>query len=202
MSDLVQSLARDGAAAFQRPEQRREELSRDLVASAYLRGDFVLSSGQVSDFYFDKYLFVTKPTVLRRAASMLAERVPPGITRIAGPELGAVPLAAALSLETGIPFVIVRKQGRSYGAGGSVEGELHPGEHVLLLEDVVSTGTRVLAAAQVLVDAGAVVDLVLSVVDREQGAAAATAAAGYPLDALFRLSELALPGRADHVRST
>lgn len=88
---------------------RREELARDIVSAGYLRGDFLLSSGARSSFYFDKYLFETKPTILRRTASLLAERVPAGADRLAGPELGAVPLAAAVSLATGLPFVIIRK---------------------------------------------------------------------------------------------
>ncbi|MGH3098809.1 MAG: orotate phosphoribosyltransferase [Streptosporangiales bacterium] len=190
---LLESLVVGDTGVFQDAEERRAELARDLVAAAYMRGSFVLSSGQESSFYFDKYLFATKPTVLRRLTSLLAERVPAGVDRIAGPELGAVPITSALSLETGIPFVIVRKARKAYGTAGRIEGELHAGERVLLVEDIVTSASEALAAAAALTDAGATVSSVLAVVDREQGGAEAVAAAGLPFDPLFRLSELGIP---------
>lgn len=169
---------------------RREELARDIVSAAYLRGDFLLSSGARSSFYFDKYLFETKPTVLRRIASLLAERVPAGVDRLAGPELGAVALAAAVSLATGLPFVIIRKTSKDYATSKLVEGEVHPGERVLIIEDVISTAAQAIRAARQVTQLGADVTGILSVIDREQGGAASIAAAGYHFDALFRLSEL------------
>ena len=68
----------------------------------------MLRSGITSNYYFDKYLFETKPNLLRRVASFLAELVPQGTDRLAGPELGGVALATAVSLDLGLPFVIVR----------------------------------------------------------------------------------------------
>jgi len=189
---LLESLSVGAANALQTPAERRDELARDVVAAAYLRGAFVLSSGQPSSYYIDKYLFATKPTVLRRLASLLAERVP-DVDRLAGPELGSVPITAALSLETGVPFVIVRKERKAYGTSAGIEGELHQGERVLLVEDVVSTAAQALTAASKLTAAGASVAGVLAVVDREQGGAEAVTAAGLSFDALFRLSELPLP---------
>jgi orotate phosphoribosyltransferase len=187
---LREALASGGPEVFQDPGDRRAELARDVVAAAYLRGDYVLSSGQASDFYFDKYLFNTKPTVLRRLASLLAERLPADVDRIAGPELGAVPLTTALSLETGTPFVVVRKARKKYGTVTRLEGELHAGEQVVLIEDVVTTASQALAAASTVTAAGAKVSTIMAVVDREQGGGAAIAAAGYRFDPLFRLSEL------------
>lgn len=169
---------------------RRAELARDIVSSAHMRGDFVLSSGARSRFYFDKYLFETKPTILRRIASLLAERVPADVDRIAGPELGAVALSAALSLETGLPFVIVRKGSKEYATSKLVEGELHGGERILIVEDVLTTATQAIRAARQVARAGGDIAGILGVIDREQGAAAAISAAGYHFDALFRLSDL------------
>lgn len=183
-------LSATGPEAFQDPAQRRLELGRDIVAAAYLRGDFVLSSGTRSRYYFDKYLFETKPTVLRRLVSLLAERLPRHVDRLAGPELGSVALTAALSLESGLPFLIVRKQPKAYGTAVPIEGEYHPGERVLVVEDVVSTGGEALAAVEKLRAAGIEVASVLAVIDREQGGAAALAATGLSLDALFTLTEL------------
>ncbi len=166
------------------------ELGRDLVAASYLRGDFVLSSGARSSFYFDKYLFETKPAIMGRVAAALAELVPPGIDRLAGPELGAVALATAVSLETGIPFVIVRKESKEYATSKIIEGEIKPGERVLVVEDVITSAGEALKAAAKLEGAGVAVAGILAVLDREQTGAANIAAAGYTMDALFRLSEL------------
>jgi orotate phosphoribosyltransferase len=160
------------------------------VESAYLRGDFVLSSGGRSKYYFDKYLFETKPAILKMVARELAERVPAGIDRIAGPELGAVALATAVSLETGLPFVIVRKGVKGYGRSRSIEGEMHEGERILLVEDVISTAAEALRAARALLEAGAKVEQVLAVIDREQEGRENLTAAGFRLETLFKLSDL------------
>ena len=192
-TSLLDALAAGGPEAFQQPAERRRELARDLVAASYLRGSWVLSSGRPSDFYLDSYLFATRPTVLRRLARLLAERLPAGTDRIAGAALSAVPLATALSLETGVPFVIVREARGAYAQTAGVEGELHAGERVVLVEDVVTTASRALAAAREVVRTGAEITAVLAVVDREQGGAEAATAAGLPFEPLFRLSELPVP---------
>ncbi|QIN77967.1 orotate phosphoribosyltransferase [Rubrobacter marinus] len=112
--------------------------------AALLEGDFVLSSGRRSRFYVDKYLFSTEPGLLRDLARGLARKLPEGTAKLAGVELGAVPLAAATALETGLPYVIVRKEAKGHGAnaGRAVEGRLEAGEGVVLVEDVVTTGRR------------------------------------------------------------
>lgn len=173
-------------------EQRLAELAQDVVGAAYLRGDFVLSSGARSRYYFDKYLFETKPGILRRIASFLAEMVPPGADRIAGPELGAVALATALSLEIGLPFVIIKKGAKEYGTARLVEGELYPGERVVVVEDVISTAAQAIRAANQVTQAGAQVLTILGIIDREQGGAENITAAGYQFKALFRRTDLGL----------
>ncbi|GAA3228987.1 orotate phosphoribosyltransferase [Nonomuraea helvata] len=187
-------LSGPGHAFFQTETERRDELAMDITAAAYLRGDFVLSSGARSTYYFDKYLFETKPTVMRRLAEFLGRRVPRDAMRLAGPELGAVALTAVVSLETGLPFVIVRRKPKSYATASAIEGELHPGEKVLLIEDVVSSGGEALAAVERLRAADAHVIGVLAVIDRQAGGSEAIAAAGLPFDALFRLSDFNLGG--------
>lgn len=167
-------------------------LARDLADAAVLRGHFVLRSGAVSDYYIDKYLFTTRPDLLRRLAARLARLLPPGIQRIAGTELGAVPLATALSLETDIPAVIVRKEAKEYGTSRAVEGVLHAGERVVLVEDVVTSGGAALAALETLRGLEAEVVKVLAVVDREEGGAEAIAQAGVPFEVLFRRRQLEL----------
>ncbi len=172
--------------------ERLSELGQELVRVAYLRGNFVLRSGQTSSYYFDKYLFETRPQLLRRVAASLAALLPPSTDRLAGPELGGVALATAVSLETDIPFVIVKKKLKGYATGKQIEGELRPGERVVLIEDVVTTGSQAIESGAVLRQAGAVVTDVLAVIDREEGAAENLAAAGYLLRPLFRRSELGL----------
>jgi orotate phosphoribosyltransferase len=169
---------------------RLAELGRDIVAAAYLQGDFVLSSGERSNYYFDKYLFETRPHILRRVAAFLAELVPPETDRIAGPELGAVALATALSLETGLPFVIARKSAKEYSTSRLVEGELNAGERVVVVEDVITTGAQAIQAARALDAAGAIVLRILGVIDREQGGADRIAAGGYSFTPLFRRTDL------------
>lgn len=190
MSTNELDLARFRDGFLQPRSQRLTELAKDIAGAAYLRGDFVLSSGMRSNYYFDKYLFETKPSILRRISSLLVDLVPPHVDRIAGPELGAVALATGLSLETGLPFVVVRKGGKEYGTNRLVEGELYPGEKVLLIEDVISTGAQAISAADQIRRTGAKVVGIVGVIDREQGGAQNIAAAGYHFEALFRRSDL------------
>jgi orotate phosphoribosyltransferase len=158
-----------------------------------LRGDFLLRSGARSSYYIDKYLFTTQPDLLRRLALELAARLPDGVQRVAGPVLGAVPLVSALSLTSALPMLIVRtEKPKEYGTAKQIEGTLVPGERVVLVEDVVTTGGAALAAVEVLRAAGAEVLGALVVVDREEGGAAAFAAANVPYQALFTRTELGL----------
>lgn len=171
-------------------QQSRVELARDLANAAYLRGNFVLSSGKKSTYYFDKYLFETKPSILRRLATFLAEMIPPRVDRLAGPELGGVAIATAVSLETGLPFVIVKKESKDYATGHLVEGELYAGDRVVVLEDILTTGAQAIGAASKLAEAGAKVELIIGVIDRGEGARENAATAGFAMRALFTREDL------------
>jgi orotate phosphoribosyltransferase len=163
-----------------------EELRSDLISSSHLRGDFLLSSGQRSTYYFDKYLFETKPGILRRVAAALADQLPADADRLAGGELGAVPLVTAVALHTGLPFIIVKKQPKLHGTNRRVEGELYPGERVVIVEDVLTTGSEALRVAAALGDAGAKVIRIIGVIDRGEGAARNIAAAGFEYRSIFQ----------------
>jgi orotate phosphoribosyltransferase len=171
----------------------RAALARAIRDAAYLEGDFVLSSGARSSWYLDKYLFETRPEILRPLAAALAGLVPPDTDRIVGTELGAVALATALSLETDLPFVIARKGAKEYSTAKRVEGELRTGERVIVVEDVITTGAQAIQAANLVRDEGATVLAIVAVVDREQGGAEKIAEAGYPLRALLGRADLGLP---------
>ena len=173
-----------------------EELKAAIVEHAYLEGEFVLRSGRTSNYYLDKYRFETQPEVLRelgkRLAAAAAEREPEAI-RLAGPELGAVTLVAAASLESGLPFLLVRKRAKEYGTANRLEGAFAEHERICLIEDIVTSGGEAAEAVEALRNAGLEVRTALCVVDREEGAVDALARIGVRLEPLFRASEL-LPG--------
>ena len=170
----------------------RKELGRELVAASYLKGDFVLRSGKRSNRYFDKFLFETDPALLRRLGRHLAQLVPVETQRLAAPELGAVLLGGAVSMETGLPLVLVRKEPKGYGTSKQIEGRFEPGERVTVIEDVVTTGGDSLRSAQVLRDAGVEVIHLVVVLDRGEGGAENIRAAGIPYSPLFRIADLEL----------
>ena len=159
---------------------------RDADAVQY--GEFELSHGGTSDYYVDKYLFETNPRCLELIAEAFAAEIDE--PKLAGVALGAVPLVAVTAVETGRPYVIARKQAKEYGTGNRIEGRLEEGEEVVVLEDIATTGTSAVEAVEALREAGAVVNRVLVVVDREEGAAETLADHDLELDALVTASEL------------
>ncbi len=168
------------------------ELGRALVKASYLKGDFVLRSGKRSNRYFDKFLFETDPDLLRKLGKHLAGLVPPETQRLAAPELGAVLLGGAVSMETGLPLVLVRKEPKGYGTTKQIEGRLSARDRVTVIEDVVTTGGDSLRSAQVLRDAGADVIHLVVVLDRGEGGEQNIAGAGIPYSPLFRVQDLEL----------
>jgi orotate phosphoribosyltransferase len=170
----------------------REALARDLVRASYLKGDFVLRSGKRSNRYFDKFLFETDPALLKRLGRHLAELVPKESQRIAAPELGAVLLGGAVSMELELPLLLVRKEPKGYGTGRQVEGRFDAGERVTVVEDVVTTGGDSLRSIQVLRDAGLDVIHLVVVLDRGEGGEENIREARIPYSPLFRISDLEL----------
>ena len=128
--------------------------------------------------------------LLRDLADALSARLPDGVERLAGVELGAVPLVVATALVTGLPYVIVRKSAKEHGssAGRDVEGNLEGGERVALIEDVVTTGTQAVRAAESLARAGVEVVTIIAVLDRREVSGASLG--GFPFQALLRIEDL------------
>jgi orotate phosphoribosyltransferase len=169
------------------------ELRRALVEAAYLEGDFVLRSGKRSRYYLDKYRFETRPDLLGALGDRIAataREYAPDAVRLAGPELGAVALAAAASLVSGLPFIITRKAAKEYGTAKRIEGPYEEGECVCLVEDVVTSGGALLDSVEAVRAAGLVVHTAVCVVDREEGGADALARRAVRLRPLFRAGEL------------
>ncbi len=170
----------------------RDELGRAIRAAAYLEGDFTLRSGRKSKYYLDKYRFETQPRILEAVGRALAGHVGPDTARIAGAELGGVPLAAATSMACGLPFLIVRNRKKDYGTGKLFEGVLEKGERVLLVEDIATTGGQVLEAAKDLTEFGAIVEKIVAVIDRQEGARQNIGAAGFTFASLYTSSDLGI----------
>jgi orotate phosphoribosyltransferase len=170
----------------------RETLGRELVKASYLKGDFVLRSGKRSNRYFDKFRFETDPILLRKLGRHLAALVPKETQRLAAPELGAVLLGGAVSMETGLPLVLVRKEPKGYGTSKQIEGLFDPGDRMTVIEDVVTTGGDSLRSAQVLREAGANVIHLIVVLDRGEGGEDNIRNAGIPYTPLFRVQDLEL----------
>ncbi len=132
-------------------------LRKIIVERALTRGDYVLAGGARSDYYIDKFSLFADPHVLRRIArlfTMVISEYNPDL--VGGTELGGVVIATAVSQMSGLPMLAVRKKPKAYGAFANeyVEGPYGAGQHVLLLEDVVTTGRDLLAAAARLRELG------------------------------------------------
>ncbi|MGE3345739.1 MAG: orotate phosphoribosyltransferase [Vicinamibacterales bacterium] len=168
----------------------RRELAAAIYRTAHLTGTFQLRSGATSSEYFDKYRFESDPRLLAAISTALAGLVPPGVQALGGLELGGVPLATQLSQVTGLPTLFVRKAAKQYGTCQLAEGGVISGRHILLVEDVVTSGGQVVESAGALRELGAVVSDALCVIDREAGGPEALAAIGVRLHPLFRMSEL------------
>lgn len=167
-----------------------EHLAADIVDAAWLEGDFLLRSGQRSRYYLDKYRFETQPGILRRVAKYLAELVPAGTQRLAAPELGAVLLGGAVSLELELPLVLVRKEAKEYGTARGIEGILELGDRVTVIEDVITTGGEAIRAVEKVREAGATVLGLVAVLDREEGGAENIQRLAVPFTPLFKRSDL------------
>lgn len=172
----------------------KAELAAALVDVAQLTGTFTLRSGLVANDYFDKYQFEAQPALLREIAAGLVALVPQGTEILAGLELGGVPIATALSFETELPTAFVRKQAKEYGTAKLAEGTEVDGRHVLVVEDVVTTGGQLVTSIGELRDLGAVITTAVCVIDREQGGSENLAELGVELRPLFTRTELEASG--------
>jgi orotate phosphoribosyltransferase len=165
-------------------------LGTDLNTAARLSGRFVLRSGAISSEYFDKYRFEADPALLRRVASRMLALVPEDAEVLAGLELGGVPIATAMSLESGLAAAFVRKEPKAYGTCLAVEGSDVAGKRVVIVEDVISTGGAVVDGAARLAEAGAQLIAVVCALWRGAGEPALSSLPGVPVRAAFLQSEL------------
>jgi orotate phosphoribosyltransferase len=164
----------------------RAELIEEMKRVALLHGEFTLRSGKKSNWYFDKYRFEGAPRVMRSVAHHLARLVPAEVDRVAGIELGGIPLATALSLECDIPAIFVRKGAKDYGTEKQIEGVYEQSDNILVVEDVVTTGGQAVILIKQLRESGLNIVGCLAVLDREEGSQEAFEAENIPFWSLFR----------------
>ena len=165
-------------------------LARRLYETAHLSGEFVLRSGSVSREYFDKYLFEADPVLLRAVVERLVPLVPAEVDALAGLELGGISIVTMLSQLTGLPAVFVRKKAKDHGTCRLAEGGEVAGRRLVIVEDVVSTGGAIIDATRELRQRGAVIGIVLCVIDRESGGSSNLSNENLVLRPAFRMSEL------------
>jgi orotate phosphoribosyltransferase len=178
----------------------RQRLKEILLEKSYRKGNFLLTSGKISDFYIDG-----KQTTLSAEGSYLCgkllfelinkEKEP--IEAVGGMTLGADPLVTAISLVSflegrPIPAFIVRKEAKGHGTGNYIEGlkNMPAGCRVALVEDVVTTGGTLLKVIERVESQGFTVGLVATVVERQEGGVATLADKGYKLESIFTREEL------------
>lgn len=176
--------------------QRRADLAQRIADTSLLRGEFTLRSGRTSSYYLDKYKFSTRPEVLRELGPLFAQVIADiesefgPVDRLAGAELGGIPLVTVAAMETGKPAIFVRNAKKEYGTAKQVEGDVNEGERVVFVEDVATTGGQALEAVEVLKGLGAQVPAIVSVIDREEGARENIEGAGVRFHALFTKRDL------------
>lgn len=172
-------------------KMRLKEALKECGALMY--GDFTLASGKKSRYYIDIKRASTDPSVLAEITEemnglLMAKGI--AVDRIAGVVLGSIPLAVALSLRTGTPYVMVRKERKDHGTGRLVEGTMSQNDRVLVVEDVVTSAGSSAEAVSILRDAGAKVSMVLAVIDRQEGGRERLAEMGVELLSLLTAEDV------------
>ncbi|MBI4412523.1 MAG: orotate phosphoribosyltransferase [Deltaproteobacteria bacterium] len=181
-------------------QNQRERLKELLLDLSCEQGEFTLSSGRKSNFYFDGKQTALNPEGAYLLGHLLFEKIREinlSVEAVGGPTLGADPLVTAVSLvshlqQKPIPAFIIRKERKQHGTEAWVEGfrNLNPGMRVAIIEDVITTGKSSLEAVQKAIDAGLNVVCIVAIIDREEGGRQAIEEKGYRLETLFTKWEL------------
>ncbi|WP_458403539.1 orotate phosphoribosyltransferase [Methanobrevibacter sp.] len=156
----------------------------------FLEGDFTLSSGKKSSYYINMKKAITEPKILSTISKLISDKIKDDeIDKVAGPALGAVPIATAVSLESELPLLMIRKEKKGYGTSKLIEGELIEGDNVIVVEDVSTTGGSLLKAIKAIQENGGNVKRAFVVVDRQEGAIEEFEKAGIKLEPLITVNE-------------
>ena len=170
----------------------RQELCKNIYNVAHITGEFKLRSGLTSNEYFDKYQFESRPALLSQIGMHIANSIIGKLEYdyLAPLEMGGIPIATAISLSQNIDMVLVRKKAKDYGTCKLAEGPEISGKHLLIVEDVVTSGGQIILSANELRERGAIVTDAICVIDREQGGREKLAEENIALHSLFTMSEL------------
>ena len=168
----------------------KTELAKRIYEVSHLNGEFVLRSGQISNEYFDKYLFEAEPNVLKEIALLIKDMIPDGTEVLAGLEMGGIPVVTAISLSSGIKAAFVRKAAKRYGTCKIAEGSDIKGKSVCIVEDVVTTGGQIIESAKEYRAQGANVSYVISVIERSPKGRENLNTEGLELLSLFTMDDL------------
>jgi orotate phosphoribosyltransferase len=153
-------------------------------------GKFKLSSGKESSYYVNMKMAITNPKILKSIANIVSNQISADkIDKVAGPALGAVPIATAISLESSIPMLMIRKAKKDYGTSELIEGELVKGDSVMIIEDVTTTGGSLIKAIKAIEDNGGSVKKAIVVVDRAEGAIENLKKEGIDLEPLISIDD-------------
>lgn len=174
-----------------------EQLIALLLDKSVRYGTFTLASGKTSDFYVDARQTTLNAQGSRLIGALMVARLRDDVIGVGGMSLGADPVACATSLtsaHTDQPrhAFLIRKEAKGHGTKRFVEGleNLPEGSKVAVVEDTTTTGGSLLLAVERAREAGLDVVQTLTVVDREEGATEALAAAGLTLEALVTRTQL------------
>jgi orotate phosphoribosyltransferase len=168
-------------------------LAKKIRNISYLEGEFILRSGQKSNYYLDKYLFGTNSEILNELSDAFAKKIKENylnVDLLAAPELGAVSIVSAISIKTGLNFVIIRKSEKDYGTTKLIEGKIDNAKNILLIEDILTTAGAAISSANIIRKAGYNVVAIFGTIDRLQGAKENIIKEGFNYDTLFTIKDL------------
>ncbi|MGC5585872.1 orotate phosphoribosyltransferase [Ornithinimicrobium sp. W1665] len=165
-------------------------LAADLNKACRLTGTFRLRSGQVLDEYFDKYSFEADPRLHRRVAEAMADLVPPNTQVLGALEMGGIPLGTLISQITDLPVAFIRKEAKGYGTGRLIEGAPVENVVVTVIEDIITSGGSVRAAAVALRHHHANVSTAVCAIDRSPRPGHALQDIGVWTESLFTLEQM------------